>query len=115
MKNKQLNILTIEALIHKRDVAEDNGDETLDILNSCKKVIANATVETLKGERTAQLELENYLFCHDLPKPEQKAILRDLCRAGFFMVYEPEAVTIGGHGKIKRITVDGVQYEVGEY
>lgn len=107
---------TIEALEHKACVADDSFDARdpdsagwLETAASCRR--AMASIESLRVEKVAQGELDNYLM-GDLPRAEQSAIIADLCRSGYFPIFDPLAVCSRRLGKR---TVGGIIYEVGSY
>lgn len=109
-----LHKLTRDALAWKRQIADDTYDELdpetecwLDVSNACREALRLNTPACMPKD--AQEELENYLQ-GDLPPAETTAIVRDLCRAGWYEKHDPSAVTTR---KIKTRTVDGVKYSTG--
>lgn len=112
----KLHRFTIEALEHKAAVAADTYEpadpETACwqfTEGECLAAVKGGTVEALKACRTAQAELENYLGS-DMPQNERRAIERDLCRAGWYEIHNPEAVCTR---RLRTLTVDGIRYDVG--
>ncbi len=118
----QLHPKTIEALEHKADVAGDTYDENdaethgwKDTEAECRKAAAEGTTESLRPLKLAVDELFNYVG-GSMPKAEETAILRDLCRVGFFEVHDAEGVANGSvqflGTRPRTLMVDGSLFEV---
>lgn len=114
MRDAKLHKLTIDALKWKANVAQDmydaNDEEThswKDTAEACLAAVESGTPAGMSHE--AKGELENYLG-GDMPAAETTAIVRDLCRAGWYEKYDPNAFTTR---RIKTRTVDGIKYETG--
>lgn len=109
-----LHKYTRDALAWKRQIADDTYDENdpetecwLEVSNACREALRLNTPACMP--KAAQEELENYLQ-GDLPPAETTAIVRDLCRAGWYEKHDPSAITTR---RIKTRRVDGVQYSTG--
>ena len=112
----KLHPITLDVLQLKADIASDSRDpsnpETSEwelVAKECNEARDVGTVERLKELKLAQIELDNYAG-NEIPEKESRAIARDLCRAGFFPEYNPNAIQTR---KIKTRQVDNKIYEVG--
>lgn len=117
--NKKLHKLTVEALRHKATVASETFDaddhETNWCLASereCNAAAGEGAVAALRSSAVAMGELEDYLS-GDMPPRERTAIVRDLCRAGWYSRYNPNAVVMFSLRGDKTRTIDGVRYITG--
>jgi hypothetical protein len=115
--NIKLHDLTVEALRHKASVASDTYDPADEETNwaktadeQCRAVAITGTVDALKASKVAQEELENYL-AGDMPPRELTTVVSDLCRAGAYELYDPNAVCTR---RIKTRTVEGLRYVTGQ-
>ncbi len=109
-----LSKFTIDALEFRAQVALDtldSGEYEEDCkvwANACSSVAKEGTVDALGKSREAMEELHDYIA--DLPKIELNAIIKDLCLAGFFEEYDPDAECTR---KLKTRVVNGVKYVTG--
>lgn len=110
-----LHRLTIKALEYKAGVAHDSIDPAdpesdcwIPVERACRFVAQARTVDALAGTHRAKEELENYLD-NDMSPAERRAIKADLCRAGWYPVHDPSAVSTR---RLRTMKVDGVRYEV---
>ena len=109
---------TIEALLHKADVASDEvGGDNDDAASNwaeterqCRAVAAGELA--LAAAPLAIEELENYIDCHrETMRPvEWKALTVDLCRAGQLEEFDPDAVCTR---KPRTMLIDGKRWVVG--
>ena len=95
----KLHKLTVEVLYHKAQEGR--------IADACLAAVETGTPEGMSHE--AQYALSNYLE-QDLPANETTAIVRDLCRAGWYEKHNPNSST---WQRIKTRIIDGVKYVTG--
>ncbi len=112
----KLNQSTIKALLHKSACAQEQADQSfedevaewLSTRDDCESAANVGTVEYLAEKSLAKEELANYLDCIGLMSGKEfKEIRADLCRAGFFEVYNPKDTYTR---RPSLCTVDGVRY-----